>query len=577
MEGQAKSAHVGGVILSGLILWASVVPLPVSYAQQESPGKTEGAAQLELRKTPLKTRQYQGKAVEGEERVVSPGDSMWRFLVQEKGLPEKRFGRYLVLIGSLNTHIKDLNILRVGDTVFIPVQPDEILGIRVPSAKGQAKVYRVKRGDYLFKILREQFGLKEKKEIASTFGQVKDLNPRKKDWNILFVGEAIVFPGAGEAPGVAAGAPEKPVAKPVETIGLDYGRKLPAQEHLSLLEQVMGALGNQTQRRGEEVLPLREGAVRLDRDSFPIIQNPKSEQKVILDLGEKIPPALRARLEAQSPKTPVVAVKKGASLHDAVSNLLSRFGFQSLPSNQPVVVQDRGVGVQVKGEWMATAPEQLGGTPEMLIISLTDAPGRTPEYLRSYLSLKGMNLKEILLPSAPAIPVSVSLGGTGQTGQIERWPVDKRALVDALLKNFQAPFSTDYPITVPVQEGIRLDTKVDRFFEIGGRKVAVFFQSVGEPVKKALQDKEGMRVVEMDLQSASSREIIARLLDAFGERVSYRENRFPAIEGGAKDKLVLTVPGFFLADRAALLTDREIPKELELFFEEKGIKVVYFR
>jgi len=128
-----------------------------------------------------------------------------------------------------------------------------------------------------------------------------------------------------------------------------------------------------------------------------------------------------------------------------------------------------------------------------------------------------------------------------------------------------------------VQEGIRLDTKVDRFFEIGGRKVALFFESVGDAVKKALQEKEGIRAIEMELQSASSREIIARLLEAFGERATYRENRFPAIEGGARDKLVLAVAGFFLADRAVLLTDREIPKELELFFEEKGLKVVYFR
>jgi len=100
---------------------------------------------------------------------------------------------------------------------------------------------------------------------------------------------------------------------------------------------------------------------------------------------------------------------------------------------------------------------------------------------------------------------------------------------------------------------------------------------VGDAVKKALQEKEGIRAIEMELQSASSREIIARLLEAFGERATYRENRFPAIEGGARDKLVLAVAGFFLADRAVLLTDREIPKELELFFEEKGLKVVYFR
>lgn len=575
METQVKPFRFGAVIVLSWVFLAAVFLLPLGYAQDAPSGNPEEAAQLRLRKTPMKTRQYQGKSLEGEEKVVGRGDSLWRYVVQERGLSEKRFGRYLVLIGSLNPHIKDLNILRVGDTIFIPVKPDEILGIEVPSAKGgpgQPKVYRVKKGDYLFKILREQFGLREKKGLLGAVEQVKGLNPRKKDWNILFVGEVVLFPGDFEASKVAQVDP----TKPMDVIGLDYGHKLPAQENLHLLEQVVGALGHETQRRGEEVMALREGQVRLDRDAYPVIHNPKSAEKVILDLGEKIPPALRSKLESQRPATPIVSVKKGASLHDAVSSLLSRLGFQSLPANRPVAIQDRGVGLQVKGEWMVTGSEQLSGAPEVFIISLTDDPGRTPEYLRAYLSLKGMNLKEILLPSSPLAPVSLPLGGGRKGGEIERWPADKKAMVEAFLKTYQVAFTADHPITVSVQEGIRLDTKADRYFEVAGGKVAVFFYAVGDAVKKALQEKEGIRVVEMDLQALSSREVIARLLDVFGERAAYRENRFPATGGGAKDKVVLTVPGFLLAGRPLLITDREIPRELEPFFADKGLKVVYF-
>ncbi|MBI2358554.1 MAG: hypothetical protein HYV04_06555 [Deltaproteobacteria bacterium] len=572
MEGQVKSFRCGAAIVLSSILSAVALLLPFGYAQEAPSGKPEEAAQLRLRKTPVKTRLYQGKTVEGEEKVVRPGDSLWRYGVQEKGLPDKLFGRYLVLVGSLNPHVKDLNILRVGDTIFIPIKPDEILGIQVPSAKGQPgqpKVYRVKKGDYLFKILRDEFGARGKTELLGAFEQVKGLNPRKKDWNILFVGEAVVLP-RGEAPRLARVDP----TKPTDVVGLDYGHKLPAQANLDLLEQVVGALGHETQRRGEEVVTLREGKVHLDRDAYPVIHNPKSAQKVILDLGEKIPPALRGKLESERPATPVVSVKKGASLHDAVSSLLSRLGFQSLPANRPVAVQDRGVGLQVKGEWMVTGSEQPSGTPEVFIISLTDVHGRTPEYIRTYLSLKGMNLKEILLPSSPLGPVSLPGGSKG--AEIERWPAEKKAMVDSLLGAYQIAFSADHVITVSVQEGIRLDTKADRYFEAAGRKVAVFFYPVGDAVTKALQEKNGIRAVEMDLQALSSREIIARVLDSLGQRAAYRENRFSATGGGSKDKVVITVPGFLLADRSLLITDREIPRELEPFFAEKALKVVYF-
>lgn len=225
---------------------------------------------------------------------------------------------------------------------------------------------------------------------------------------------------------------------------------------------------------------------------------------------------------------------------------------------------------------MVTAPEQLTGPPEVFIISLTDVPGRTPEYLRSYLSLKGMNLKEVLLPSAPLTPASLPAGGDRKSAEIERWPADKRLMVDALLKSYQVAFSADHPISVSVQEGIRLDTRADRYFEVAVGKVAVFFYPVGDAVKKALQEKEGVRVVEMDLPSVSSREIIRRLLVAFGERSAYRDNRFPASAGAAQEKVVLTVPGFYLAGRSLLITDRDIPKQIEPFFAEKGLKIVYF-
>ena len=548
----------------------------VSAAQEQAASRQqEEKTQLQLRKTPLKTRQYQGKTVEGEERVVDRGDSLWRILIQEKGLSEKRFNRYLVIIGSLNPQLKRPDVLQVGQTIFIPIRPDEILGIEVSTGKGETKLYRVKQGDYLYKILRGQFGIQENKEIRSALEQVKGLNPGKKNWNLLFVGEAVLFPGAGKAPSIPALEPPKPT----EAVGLDYGRKLPVQENLQILEQVMAALGNEMQRGGEEVLSLQEGTIRIDRDSYPIIRNPKVEQKVILDTAGKIPSSLRSKLEAPGSATPVVSLRKGDSLHDAVSNLLSRLGYQSLPSNHPVEVHDGGVGLQVKGEWMVTAPEESGGKQEVIIISLTDSSSSTPDYLRDYLSLKGMNLKEILLPSSPlpSPPVSMASKGVVAGSQIESWPRDKGGLIDSLLKNYEITFSSGQQLSISLREGIRLDTKVDRLFEFGGKKVAILFRAVGDEVKRALQEREGIRAVEIDLQTLASREVISRLLEVLGEKTAYREHRFPATEGAAREKMIVSVSGFYLVNRSLLLTDREVPKGIQRFFAEKGLRVVRFQ
>lgn len=575
MEGEMKFIRLKTLFLLGMAAVLGLFFPSMSPSQEKSAGRqAEEAAQLQLRKTPSKTRQYGGKIVEGEERVINRGDSLWRIIVQEKGLSEKHFDRYLVIIGSLNPHLKKPDVLQVGQTIFIPIRPDEILGIELSAGKGETKLYRVKQGDYLYKILREQFGIQKKQELRSAFENVKGLNPGKKDWNILFVGEGIVFSEVGKA----LASPTPDAVKPAETVGLDYARKLPVHENLQLLEEVMAALGNETQRGGEEVLALQEGTIRIDRGSYPIIRNPKVEQRVILDTAGTIPSSLKSKLEAHGSAMPVVSVKKGDSLHDVVSSLLSRLGYQSLPSNRPVEIRDGGVGVQVRGEWMVTAPEERGGKQDVIIINLTDVPSKTPDYLRDYLSLKGMSLKEILLPSPPLPFPAASLGARERmaASQIENWPRDKDELIDSLLTSYGITFGSAREISIALREGIRLDTRVDRLFEFGGKKIALIFRVIGEEAKKALQEKEGIRLLEFDVSSLSSREIISRLLEILGEKTAYRDHRFPAVEGAARDKMVLSVSGFFLTNRSLLLTDREIPKGLQRFFAEKGLRVVHF-
>ncbi len=52
-------------------------------------------------------------------------------------------------------------------------------------------MYRVKRGEYLFKILREQRGLRGVKEVFRAFDQVKRLNPGKKNWDLIYKEETL--------------------------------------------------------------------------------------------------------------------------------------------------------------------------------------------------------------------------------------------------------------------------------------------------------------------------------------------------------------------------------------------------
>ncbi|MSP41220.1 MAG: hypothetical protein EXR70_22265 [Deltaproteobacteria bacterium] len=50
-------------------------------------GQESTPPEIALRKS-VNTRLFQGKAVEGEDRQIGPGDSLWRILVEGKGSRE---------------------------------------------------------------------------------------------------------------------------------------------------------------------------------------------------------------------------------------------------------------------------------------------------------------------------------------------------------------------------------------------------------------------------------------------------------------------------------------------------------
>jgi hypothetical protein len=150
-------------------------------------------------------------------------------------------------------------------------------------------------------------------------------------------------------------------------------------------------------------------------------------------------------------------------------------------------------------------------------------------------------------------------------------------MVDSLLLSFGISFGVGETLSVELRDGLRVDARTDRIFEQGGKRTALFFQRTDPEIKQALQEKQGVRTVELDIVSLSSRELIDKILTTLGHQASYREHRFAATNGSAQDRLTVTAWGFHLPTRAMFVTDRQIPASLYRFFFEKGLEIVYFQ
>ena len=608
MQGATRLLRFVIAVLGLLALpLAGVIELAAQESVRDSEQNESG--RLILQRT-AQSREYQGREIEGEERRVGPGDSIWRILVKEKGLPENRFNQYLVIIRGLNPKIQNINVLRVGESIFIPLRPDESLTApaatakteieRSPVARGATKDYRVKPGEHLYQILREQLDVSNDREVAQYYALVKDLNPERKNWDALLGGDMIRLPSPGKfaeittaerkspatvestqasRPLTAVDPPAGMVQIPSEkssaprVLGLDYARRLPARENLALLGQVIEVLGNQVRSEGQETLNFTDGTVRVDRAAYPVVYNPKLHQRIILDPDEKIPSSLKSKLKDPAVAATVLPLTRAASLQESVSQLLAHLGYQSLPAERPVVIQDAGVAIEARGNWMALAPEEKNKAQEVVVVTLTDDPRDIPDYLRRELSARGLHLKDILVSGSSN--QSPDYGeSTEPVVAVKHWPREKGEFVDAVLLAFGVPFGVAETFSVELGQGLRADVHCDRILERNGKRTGLFFQRLEPEIKKALQEREKIQVVELALSILPHKEIMARLSTVLGAQAVYREHRFSA--SSSKDRLNISAWGFLLANRGLFVTDREIPQSLHRFFFEKGLEIVYF-
>src|SRR5262245_13720247 len=621
MEGEVRCAP--GFASRATFLVAALIAVSPDFvrAQEKAPAGRPEAPEISLRKS-VNTRMYQGREIEGEDRQIGRGDSLWRILVEERGVSGKQFQSYVVIIRGLNPQVKNLDVLRVGDKIFIPLRPAQLfengpteaaVGEKLQPGSGTTINYRVKAGEHLYQILREQLNLVEDRKVAQYYALVRDLNPERKNWDVLTEGEIIRLPVMGrlrEIPASAAapapsGAPVaavearppaiyvprdeaqrmapietvvEPTSRPSTSIDRSAVLRAPANENLPLLAKVAETIGSQLHQNGEEVIDLKGGAISFDKRSYPVVFDTQLKQRVVLDPEGKIPSSIRTKLADPNIGAPIVPMANGVSIQDAVGQLLAALGYQTLPAGRPVIIQEDGVAFEAKGNWMALAPEENNKPQQVYVINLSDDDAEITEYLRAQLAGKGLHLRDIpLSPTKAPERKEEGAAAKGHVSAAKIWPRDKRDIVDSLLFAFGIPFGVAETLSVELRTALRMDTRTDRLFELSGKRVALFFQKFDAEMKQALQDKSGVRTIELDIAALTSREVIARLLSLIDDPISYREHRFAAAGGSAQDRLTVTAWGFHVPKRSLFITDRQIPTSLNRFFAEKGLEIVYFQ
>jgi len=326
--------------------WAAAqAGLGLAIAQEKSEAAQPANPSAMRLQRSVNSREFQGRHYEGEERQIGRGDSLWRILVEEKGVRGQKFRSYLVLIRGLNPQVSNLDVLRVGDKIFVPLRLEEP-GDERRAAKedksggfGTTISYRVKPGEHLYQILREQLKITDERKLAQYYALVKDLNPERKSWDTLVGGELIRLPAeAGDqtqraegemktspqlrAQSLSAAQSSPKLTDKRNLPGYDPDRSLasPAKENLPLFSRVIEAMGIELRQSGEEVVTLADGTVRFARSVYPVAYDSTFKQKLVIDPEGRIPASIKSKLGDPSVGTPVLAMANGITMQDAVGN-----------------------------------------------------------------------------------------------------------------------------------------------------------------------------------------------------------------------------------------------------------------
>jgi hypothetical protein len=110
--------------------------------------------------------------------------------------------------------------------------------------------------------------------------------------------------------------------------------------------------------------------------------------------------------------------------------------------------------------------------------------------------------------------------------------------------------------SVELGQGLRADVHCDRIFERNGKRTGLFFQRLEPEIKRVLEEKVKIKVVDLALPILPHKEIMVRVLTELREPAAYREHRFSA--SVSKDRLNISAWGFLLANRGVFVTEREI-------------------
>lgn len=495
-----------------------------------------------------------------EPYVVQKNDWVLKIFRQKGEIAHQDFRDFLGIFQRLNPHIKNINMIRPGQAIDIPLRklehgslPGQASGVVTIPFVTLAQVeevlhqhsqsYQIQRGDTVSQLIARRYGRYGSRAYKEGIKLFQGANPQITDLNRIFAGQRVYLPDPAirdqawyaslydeqgnlrEA--VDQSAPAPPAAEPAK----QRPPVLPAPEKNAItytstgpLAEAAATVGGKLMDKGTYYVP-RQGAddFEIDLSRHPLLDL-QNDTKILFSSSPQIMDVDRETFQIYWPEAGIVDFDDQSSVEEIIASVFAAIQDDGEQASE-VGFEDRGVQVTVRAKWVRPQSDQR----HLCITPINDPSEQTPEAIRRYLEQNGIVLKEVL-PGGNAVSGQAEAAGRHAVKNIlALTPTSQKDFVQHLSQTLGFRYTPNVGVTFPYA-GIQVEAYANLLSTNSGEEVLVDFGDLYGDAVAAIR-RTGLQVVQITAEDSYNnivRKLMAGLKADYVENPTYLSAQRPA-------------------------------------------------
>jgi len=532
--------------------------------------------------------------------VVQKDDWIYKLFRERGEISHTDYPEFLRIFKRLNPHLQDIDRIRPGQHIVIPLRKISRDTLSEPSAnvvtipflidsnpvemlKKYSSPYRIQKDDFISVLISRKF----KGHGANAFKQgiklFRMINPRITNLNRIYVGQMVRIPDPaiqsepwyGDLLNTTVTASKKTIVKrsmvsekkpPISSF-----KKKEKPSH-SVFSKVASALEAKLQNKGVYYVPgPGQKDLKIDLSQSPLMEFKDGTRMMFFMADQNI------AFEERSVKSywkgiHVIKIKPEDSVEQVFDAIFNSFDAYALKDR--LSFSDHGLEVEVRGKWIVDALEAEENKRSICITLIDRQEERTPPSMVHYLDQHNIAAKDVFRGEYTIKGTTEASINPNADRNVHIIDVsDHKAFVRDLLAIMDFRYTPDKSITFPYA-GIQVNAASNLAENSNGDAFWIDFGDFYGDAVHAIE-AAGDRIIQIK-ENDRIENIIEKLLGAMNVSFAKHPN-FLAAKRSAAYNISLTIQGFSIDDAQTpetLLAFGSLNDRLVQFFTDQGIKII---